>query len=245
MIAEEIVEERMSAASLPYVVRDDPPPVRPPRAVISEKVIAAWEIASVTISFLIAEWVVPAFASRSRLVGIVPLGLALLLILLSQRARGERARDIGWRIDNFLRAMASLAIPMLAALILLVIVGWLAKGFHTDKIYLWQWLAWLPAWALVQQFALQGFINRRARILCGPGPGSILLVGCIFAMLHLPNLWLACATFAGGIIWAGVYQRHPNLPALALSHALMSLTLVWALPSSMLGNLRVGFRYFG
>ncbi len=213
--------------------------------VISERMLAAWEIASVTLSFLIAEWIIPLFARHSLLVGAIPLSLALALMLLSQRARGEKARDIGWRMDNFVPALRLLALPMLAVALLLLITGRLAGGGRADKIYMWQWLTWLPAWALIQQYALQGFINRRAQILCGRGFASILLVGCVFAILHLPNPWLACATFVGGLIWGAVYQRHPNLPALAISHTLMSLFLVWALPASMMSNLRVGFRYFG
>lgn len=213
--------------------------------VINERMLAAWEITSVMLSFLIAEWIIPLFARHSLLVGAIPLCLALALMLLSQRARGEKARDIGWRMDNFFWALRSLALPMLAVALLLIITGRLVGGERADKIYIWQWLAWLPAWALIQQYALQGFINRRAQILCGRGIGSILLVGCVFAVLHLPNPWLACATFVGGVIWGGVYQRHPNLPALAISHTLMSLLLVWTLPPSMMSNLRVGFRYFG
>jgi membrane protease YdiL (CAAX protease family) len=240
MIAEEVFERDY----LPDVAQDEPPRANP-QGVIGDRVLAAWEIASVTLSFLIAGWIIPPFAKHSLLVGAIPLSLALALILLSQKARGERARDIGWRMDNFIGALRSLALPMLAVAVLLIITGWLSKGFRADKIYLWQWLAWLPAWALIQQYVLQGFINRRAQILCGRGMGSILLVGALFAVLHLPNPWLSCATFVGGLIWGGVYQRHPNLPALAISHTLMSLLLVWTLPPSMMSNLRVGFRYFG
>lgn len=240
MIAEEVFERE----HLPEVAQDELPRANP-QGVIGDRVLAAWEIASITLSFLIAEWIVPLFAKHSLLIGAIPLGLALALILLSQRARGERARDTGWRMDNFIRALRSLALPMLVVAVLLIITGWLSKGFRADKLYLWQWLAWLPAWALIQQYALQGFINRRAQVLCGRGMGSILLVGCVFAVLHLPNPWLSCATFVGGLIWGYVYQRHPNLPALAISHTLMSLLLVWTLPPSMISNLRVGFRYFG
>jgi membrane protease YdiL (CAAX protease family) len=64
-------------------------------------------------------------------------------------------------------------------------------------------------------------------------------------LLHFPNPWLSLATFVGGVIWAWVYQRAPNLPALALSHSLMTLVLIWTLPASALGGLRVGFNYFG
>lgn len=239
-----IVEELKVREPLLDAAQDEKPRTTL-RGVVGERMLAAWEIASVTLSFLIAEWVVPPFARRSLLVGAIPLCLALALMVLSQRERGETARDIGWRMDNFGKALAALALPMLGFAILIVALGWFTKGFRTDKVYLWQWLAWLPVWALIQQYALQGFINRRAQILFGQGMGSIVLVGCLFAVLHLPNPWLSGATFVGGLIWGGVYQRYPNLPALAISHTLMSLALVWALPPSMMSNLRVGFRYFG
>lgn len=239
-----IVEEIVKRESLLDTAQGESPRTNL-GGVIGARMLAAWEIASVTLSFLIAEWVVPPLARQSLLVGALPLCLALALMLLSQRERGETARDIGWRLDNFGRALGALALPMLGFGLLIVVLGWFTKGFRTDKVYLWQWLAWLPVWAFIQQYALQGFINRRAQILCGRGIGSILLVGCLFALLHLPNPWLSGATFVGGLIWGGVYQRYPNLPALAISHTLMSLALVWALPPSMMSNLRVGFRYFG
>lgn len=240
MIAEEVIEENLSSED----AQDEPPQVNL-SGMIGARMLAAWEITSVTLSFLIAGWLVPPFARHSLLVSAIPLGLALAIMLLSHRARDEKARDIGWRMDNFVRALRLLALPMLIAAVLLVIMGLLTNGFRADKMYVWQWLAWLPVWALIQQYALQGFINRRAQVLCGRGFGSIVLVGCVFAVLHLPNPWLACATFVGGVIWGGVYQRYPNLPALAISHTLMSLVLVWALPPSIMSNLRVGIRYFG
>jgi membrane protease YdiL (CAAX protease family) len=97
----------------------------------------------------------------------------------------------------------------------------------------------------MQQYVLQGFINRRAQILFGRGSKSVLLVALIFALLHLPNPWLSVATFAGGLVWAYVYQRTPNLLALALSHALMSMLLALSLPPSTINSLRVGIKYFG
>jgi membrane protease YdiL (CAAX protease family) len=53
------------------------------------------------------------------------------------------------------------------------------------------------------------------------------------------------ATFAGGLIWAYIYQRAPNLFALALSHALMSMLLACSLPAQTINSLRVGIKYFG
>lgn len=210
-----------------------------------ERLLALWEIASVVVSFLTVAWVVMPFAENSKLVGAVPLGFAFALILLSHRARGESARAVGWRLDNFARAWRLLALPMLAAAAVVVAVGLLKGSFRFGKLERWQWVLWLFGWGLLQQYVLQGFVNRRAQMAWGGGARSVLLVACVFALLHLPNPWLTAATFAGGVVWAAVYQRAPNIPALAVSHALMSLLLVWALPPSVMKGLRIGFKYFG
>jgi membrane protease YdiL (CAAX protease family) len=103
----------------------------------------------------------------------------------------------------------------------------------------------VPLWALFQQFILQGFINRRAQMVLGPGLRSILLVAIVFSVVHLPNLPLAGITLLGGLVWAAVYQREPNLFALALSHSIVSIALALWLPPNLINSLRVGFKYFG
>jgi membrane protease YdiL (CAAX protease family) len=103
----------------------------------------------------------------------------------------------------------------------------------------------LPFWALFQQYALQGYMNRRAQVVFGKGPKSVILIAVVFSTLHLPNLVLSCLTLIGGLIWGAVYQRQANLYALAASHTVASISLVMALPLSIINGLRVGFKYFG
>jgi membrane protease YdiL (CAAX protease family) len=210
----------------------------------SNRIIAAWEIASVVLSFLMAEWIVRPFSSHDRFTAILPLALAIILMVFSHRARGERLKTIGWRVDNFWPAVRLLMLPTLCGVILIVVAGFLTAGFGSDKWREGRWLLWLPVWALVQQYALQGFVNRRAQIVFGAGYRSVLLVATVFALLHLPNPWLTIVTFIGGAVWAAVYQRFPNLLALSLSHVLMSMLLVWSVPNSVLRGLRVGLRFF-
>jgi membrane protease YdiL (CAAX protease family) len=211
----------------------------------SSETLALWEIASVVSSFLIAEWMVLPFAGNSKLVAAVPLGLALSLMLLSHRAHQETAREIGWRLDNFWQAARLLALPMLAAAVLIVGFGFLKGSLRFVGRQMLEWALWLPLWGLMQQYVLQGFVNRRAQMLFGRGWRSVLLVALVFGLLHLPNPLLAVATFAGGLIWAHVYQRAPNLIALAMSHGLMSMLLACSLPASLTNSLRVGIKYFG
>ena len=212
--------------------------------------LALLEIASVVSSALIAEWMILPFAGQEKLIGAIPILLAFALIFYSQRLRRETARDLGWRLDNFLQAARLLALPMILTTVILLVVGWFTTGLHNGLLARTgdRSLMWLPAWGilwgLLQQYVLQAFINRRAQLTLGRGWRSILLVAGVFALLHFPNPWLSLATFAGGIIWAWVYQRAPNLLALALSHSLMTVVLIWTLPLHLLKGLRVGFNYF-
>ncbi|MEJ7709300.1 MAG: CPBP family intramembrane glutamic endopeptidase [Pyrinomonadaceae bacterium] len=98
--------------------------------------------------------------------------------------------------------------------------------------------------ALAQQYVMQGFINRRAQIVFGRGWRSIFAVALIFGLLHLPHGWLMMATFIEGLGWAYVFQRAPNLFALALSHAIMTRLTIAFIPDHFLHGLRVGWKFY-
>ncbi len=219
--------------------------------ILSERALAAWEIVSVVCSIIVAEWAVLALADASKLFLVVPVGCACALMLYSHRARHETARCLGWRFDNFGRALLLLLPPMSVGAVLLALVAWL--WFGNDLVVGKARAGWallgLPiggfVWGLLQQYVLQAFINRRAQMVWGAGWRSVFCVAALFGLLHLPNPWLATATFAGGLVWAWVYQHTPNLCALAVSHACMTWVLVSTLPPSALRGLRVGYKFFG
>lgn len=211
---------------------------------VGERTLAGWEIVSVTTSFLIAAWLILPLAGNNKFIWAIPIILALVLMLASHRLHNETAREIGWRVDNFFAALRLLILPLLAAFVLIILVAWVLGSLRVEWSQLRVRFLLLPAWGFVQQYVMQGFINRRAQLIWGRGWQSILTVGFIFALMHLPNLWLTLATFLGGVILAYIYQRVPNLLALALAHGLTSLLLVSSLPPTALHSMRVGFKYF-
>jgi membrane protease YdiL (CAAX protease family) len=208
---------------------------------------AARRIIFVVACVLIAEWIFPRIFGRSPWAFSVIVLCILAFGFFTHRALKEKPRDLGLRMDNFARALLLLSVPMLLSLFVLVVLGykWGSLGILASPgwrhIRNYGWLIW---WALLQQYALQAIINRQAQIIWGQGFRSITVVGLIFFILHLPNAVLMVATLAGGMIWAYVYQRAPNLFALALSHSIMTVALIWTLPPSLLHSLRVGADYY-
>jgi membrane protease YdiL (CAAX protease family) len=209
---------------------------------------AAAEISFVVICVLIAEWAIIPLFGRNKRIGLIPIAAVLIFTFLSHRRRGEGAREIGFTGKHFWEALRSLLQWMIPAAAFLLAAGATLGSLHYrgpkrwDAILLAQFGLFL--WGLMQQYALQSIVNRRAQEICGKGWRSTLAAALIFGFLHLPNVWLTAATLAAGVLWAAVYQRTPNLFALAVSHSLMTTVLACSISPAVLHGMRVGYNYF-
>ena len=138
----------------------------------TDRALAAWEILSVLVSCLIAEWVVLAFLGATKIAMAIPIAFALALMIVSHRAYGESARELGFRWDNFVATSKLLLLPTAVAIVVIAATSW----FTSNGLAPWRWrFLLLPVWALFQQYVLQGCLNRRAQVVFGAGWKSTLL----------------------------------------------------------------------
>lgn len=148
---------------------------------------------------------------------------------------GFRRRDL---VPGLRRALW-LTLP---AVVLVLAVG-LELGTLRRKDHLLLGFLLLLVWALAQQFVLQTVIYREARERYSRVTAT-LIAATLFALVHLPNPFLVPATFVAAFAWCWIYEDHPHLLPIALSHAAASGAVSLALGPEITGSMRVGYGYF-
>lgn len=169
----------------------------------------------------------------SHVVTLVVLGLSL--------AKAAKTGEWGLRPAAFLPALRATAALTLPALAVIYAVG-SARGTLHARPHPERDLAFLVVWAAGQQFALQTVLLREAQAVTSRRTG-LVLAAAVFGALHLPNPFLAPVTFLAALGWCWIYDRHPNLLPLALSHAVCTLAILHAFDDGLTGRLRIGYAY--
>jgi membrane protease YdiL (CAAX protease family) len=163
------------------------------------------------------------------------------LLLGSPRLHHDSRARLGLRLDNFWRAMAGLLPVTLGAASLAIVAGFFLKSIDPPRNVTVD-LAKYFAWAIAQQFALQAVVLRRLEDI-GLRGGASLTAAALFSLVHAPNPGLLILTFLGGLFWCSAFRRNPNLVAVALSHAILAVAIVSALPPAVTGGYRIGPPY--
>lgn len=165
----------------------------------------------------------------------------VILVLAIALFRAFRSGEWGFSSAAFVPALSRTTAMTAIAAAAIGVAGWRAGTWH-DAHHGWSRLAWLVPWALGQQFVLHTALLRDAQRAAGRSAG-ILLAAAAFAALHAPNPLLTAATFVGAIVWCWVYDRHPHLVPPAVSHAILTLVILYAFDNDAVGGLRVGAAY--
>jgi membrane protease YdiL (CAAX protease family) len=166
---------------------------------------------------------------------------AVVLVLALAAWRAVRTGDWGIRRSAFVPALGWSA-ALTGAGILGIYLAGLRLGTWHDRGDPWANLAALVPWGLGQQFVLHTVFLREAQATVSR-PGGVWLAALMFATLHLPNPFLTVMTGIGALAWCFIYDRYPNLLPLALSHALLTLAILYAFNDAITGRLRVGAAY--
>lgn len=204
------------------------------------------EIILVLTPVLTIMWITPLLVADKVERDRVDFYLSLLTLLIAASLNvyhREGFKLIGLRMDNFVAAVRPLIWFTAISGLIVLAIGWAFDSIHLGARFVHH-LEVLPFWGLLQQYGIQSIINRRWQMVVGRGRLSVGLTAVTFAALHLPNPALVITTLIGGAVWAWVFQRHPNLVALALSHALLSALMANAFPPTLLPNMKVGWGYW-
>jgi hypothetical protein len=143
--------------------------------------------------------------------------------------------SVGWPGDP--GAWKYLAPMIILSLVLLVTLY--ERGPEDSP--LWEVLAIYLGWALIQQYLVAAVVFGRLRGLAEPY--AVVMAAAFFAFMHLPNFALMVATFVLGLYLLPVYRRYPNLPALAVTHALAAVSLNASAPGLVWLSREIGPRF--
>jgi hypothetical protein len=171
-----------------------------------------------------------------------PLFIYTLWVTWKSRAS---AYECGLTFRNFGPALKFLFLPTLVGGIVLILLGIfsgvLSAESFGEKSRFWKGLIPIPAF--FQQMAIQLFFHRQLMPWFGTGRKTAWILTLFFVLLHAPNPGLMLGTLFGMYFWARCYQVHPNLYALAISHAFLSALLMSSMPKGLLPSVSVGWRF--
>ena len=169
---------------------------------------------------------------------------AVLLVALNHVYHRDSRAETGFRFDNFVAGSRTWGLLTLLFAAAILAIGGIFGSFRLDRL---SDVYYYVIWAGLQQHLLQNFLRlRSSEVLGGSRSLAAILAAALFAAYHLPNVTLALASLAGGILWCLLFFRVPNFIWSWLSHAIIVSLLMLFMKYSLLGQFEVGkpgYRY--
>jgi len=126
----------------------------------------------------------------------------------------------GFRWDNFWVAFRSCLYFTIPAIILIFGYGFFAHHFPIPSTF-WMICVLYPIWGIVQQFALQGLVQRNIRDMIKPILFRSVVLAILFSSAHAFDMRLVLLAFPIGFAFSWIYYRSPNLLALEICHGIL------------------------
>ena len=170
----------------------------------------------------------------------------LAAVLFSQWFYRDTLEEMGLTGREF-RPCARASLLVLAV----VIVAYVFYGLWAHESVarlasprVWLTFAGYLVWCSFQQYLTQSYFHRRLmKVMRSPHLRSFA-IGLLFAGAHIPNPVLMAATFTGGVVFAEIFTRHPNIWPLAFVQAVAGLLIGALAPPWIIHSMRVGPGYF-
>jgi membrane protease YdiL (CAAX protease family) len=188
--------------------------------------------AAIVIIVLSYTWLVERHVGRS----FVYVPGALVVMLAVWHDLRHREWGLSWRAFG---PGLRVSLPVTLTLALLILAAGAAIGTLHDRRDFLGSLGGLFVWGGAQQWVLQTVVLREAQRATSRHWG-ILIAALLFGAIHLPNPFLTVVTLTAALFWCWLYDRHPNIVPVALSHALGTLAILYAFDGAITGRLRIG-----
>jgi membrane protease YdiL (CAAX protease family) len=220
---------------MPTAVRQPPPcpPLRPARTPRYNRPVPF--TTAILVCILGYVWLVEPYLERS--VVAAPGAVVVMLTVWHNLRHGDWGLSWPALSPGLWRAL----MVTLPGVLLILAAGAAAGTLHDRRDFLGS-LAPLVVWGAAQQWVLQTVVLREAQRASSRTTG-IVIAAVLFGAVHLPNPFLAPVTAAAALIWCRLYDRHPNIIPLALSHGLGTLAIRYAFDETITGRLRIGASY--
>jgi hypothetical protein len=169
---------------------------------------------------------------------------AILCVVLSTSLSFDGWRPMGLRVSNPFRPLWIIAASLILAAIAIAIAARLhtLRQFEGPRAFLQRYWGY-AIWAFLQQFLLQDFFLLRLLRLLPTRTTAVVVAASLFALAHLPNPVLTPITLVWGLVACLHFLRYRNVYPLAISHAILGISLAITIPGPIDHNMRVGLGY--
>lgn len=145
----------------------------------------------------------------------------------------------GFQKAGFLRSLRACAIFAIAAMLPLLVYGSRNSRLPVPATF-WFLVVIYPVWGIAQQFVLQALITRNLRQLIVKLPFRVLSASALFSGAHFPNYRLMALTFAAGLVFTWIYEKHGNIWAIGIVHGILGALAYYVVLEQDLGAELIG-----